>query len=67
MSVSNFDQKFQTHSHEISREGWQWANEQVIKFYWRSRLFSGFVTTGRYGKWSTDTLHSYWFVSRWHW
>jgi len=20
--------------HKIFREGWQWANEQVIKFYW---------------------------------
>jgi len=23
--------------HEIFREGWQWANEQMIKFWWRSR------------------------------
>ena len=22
--------------HEIFREGWQWANEQMIKFWWRS-------------------------------
>jgi len=22
--------------HEIFREGWQWANEQTIKFWWRS-------------------------------
>jgi len=22
--------------HEIFREGWQWANEQMIKFRWRS-------------------------------
>jgi len=22
--------------HEIFREGWQWASEQTIKFWWRS-------------------------------
>jgi len=22
--------------HEIFREGWQWASEQMIKFWWRS-------------------------------
>jgi len=22
--------------HEIFREGWQWDNEQMIKFWWRS-------------------------------
>jgi len=22
--------------HEIFREGWQWANEQMVKFWWRS-------------------------------
>ena len=21
--------------HEIFREGWQWANEEVIKFWWQ--------------------------------
>jgi len=26
----------QTYLHESSREGWQWANEQMIKFRWRS-------------------------------
>jgi len=38
---------------------WQWASEQMGKFWWRSGspyiwihgLFSGFVTIGRYGKW----------------
>jgi len=24
--------------HEIFREGWQWAIEQVIKFWWQSML-----------------------------
>jgi len=27
---------FQTDLHEIFREGWQWANEQMIKFWWQS-------------------------------
>jgi len=27
----------QTDLHEILREGWQWDNEQMIKFWWRSR------------------------------
>jgi len=27
---------FQTGLHDICREGWQWANEQTIKFWWRS-------------------------------
>jgi len=26
--------------HEIFREGWQWVNEQMIKFWWRSRTHS---------------------------
>jgi len=25
--------------HEIFREGWQWASEQMIKFWWRSELW----------------------------
>ena len=28
--------KFRTDLHEIFREGWQWANEQMVKFWWRS-------------------------------
>ena len=27
---------FQTDLHEIFREGWQWANEQMLKFWWQS-------------------------------
>jgi len=23
--------------HEVFREGWKWVNEQMIKFWWRSR------------------------------
>ena len=37
LSVSNFVQKLLTDLHEIFREGWQWASEQMIKFWWRSR------------------------------
>jgi len=32
LSVSNFVQNFQTDLHEIFREGWQWASEQLSKF-----------------------------------
>jgi len=28
--------------HEIFRKGWQWANEQMIKFWWLSGLPSGY-------------------------
>jgi len=27
---------FRMDLHEIFREGWQWANEQIVKFWWRS-------------------------------
>ena len=30
-------QNIQTNLHEIFREGWQWANKQLIKFWWQSR------------------------------
>ena len=33
---------FQTDLHEIFMEGWQWANEQMIKFWWRSGSLSGY-------------------------
>jgi len=32
---------FGTDLHEIFREGWQWASEQMIKFWWRSASLSG--------------------------
>ena len=38
LSVSNFAQIFRTDLHEIFREGWQWENEQMIKFWWRSQI-----------------------------
>jgi len=31
-----------TDLHEIFREVWQWANEQTIKFWWKSRPPSGY-------------------------
>jgi len=35
LSVSNFVKKhFRTDLHEIFEEGWQWAIEQTIKFWW---------------------------------
>ena len=33
---------FWTELHEIFREGWQWADEQIIKFLWRSGSPSGY-------------------------
>ena len=33
-------ENFRTDLHEIFREGWQWANEQTIKFWWRFGLIS---------------------------
>ena len=33
---------FRTDFHEIFREHWQWANEQMMKFQWRSRSPSGY-------------------------
>ena len=35
--LATLHKNFQTDLHTIFREGWQWANEQVIKFWWRSR------------------------------
>jgi len=55
--LATLRKNFRTHLHAILREGWQWASEQMIKFWWRSDrrldtiqgLFSGFVTIERYG------------------
>jgi len=33
---------FLTDLHEIFREGWQWASEQMFKFWWRSGSLSGY-------------------------
>jgi len=48
LCVSNFSQKLQN---EIFREGWQWATERMIKFWWRSgsgiRIGSGSVSPHR--------------------
>jgi len=38
-------------------EGWQWANEQMFKFCWRSGSPSGygFAAIGRHEKWYQST------------
>jgi len=36
-----------TDLHEIFRESWQWANEQMIKLWWRSRSQIGIATLVR--------------------
>jgi len=35
LSVNNLRKNFWTDLHEIFREGWQWASEQMIEFRWR--------------------------------
>jgi len=34
--IASLRQNFRTDLHGIFREGWQWANEQKIKFWWLS-------------------------------
>jgi len=34
--LATLRRNFRTDLHEIFREGWQWANEQMIKFWWQS-------------------------------
>jgi len=36
--LATLHKNFQTVLHDIFRQGWQWAIEQMIKFWWRSRL-----------------------------
>ena len=40
--LASLCKNFQTHLHEIFREGWQWAIEQMVKFRWRSGSLSGY-------------------------
>jgi len=35
-------ENFYTDLHEIFTEGWQWAIEQMVKFWWRSGSMSGY-------------------------
>jgi len=34
--LATLRKNFRTDLHEIFRDGWQWANEQMVKFWWRS-------------------------------
>jgi len=34
--LATLHKNFRTDLHAIFRESWQWANEQMIKFWWRS-------------------------------
>jgi len=36
--LATLRKNFRTDLHDILREGWQWANERMIKFRWRSAL-----------------------------
>ena len=42
LSVSNFAKNFRTNLHKTFREGWQWANEQITKFWQRFGSPSGY-------------------------
>ena len=59
--LATLRKNFSMDLHEIFREGLQWADDQTIKFLWRSgspsgyRVVSGFVTIGRYGNWYQPT------------
>jgi len=60
--LATLRKNLQTDMHELLREDWQWAVEQMVKFWWHpdhplniQGLFSGFVTIGRYGKWYQPT------------
>jgi len=62
--LATLRKNFQTDLHESFGEGLQWANEQLIKLWWRSdqrldtQIVSGFVSIGRYGKWyQPNALH----------
>jgi len=35
--LATLRKNFQRDLHEIFREGWRWADKQMIKFWWRSR------------------------------
>jgi len=40
--LTTLRKNFRTDLHEIFREGWQWAIEQVVTFWWRSESPSGY-------------------------
>jgi len=45
LSVCLFDKtNVRKYLQEIAREGWQWANEQMIKLCWLSEYGSGSVS-----------------------
>jgi len=43
--LATLHKNFQTDLHQIFREGWQWTNEQMTKFWWR------------YGSWIRIQIH----------
>ena len=34
--LATLRENFQTNLHDIFKEGWQWSNEQTLKFWWPS-------------------------------
>jgi len=74
--LATLRKNFWTNLHEISREGWQWASEQTITFWWRSGSPSGYRDCFPDSSLLGDTevvngvnllllpvIHSYWFGS----
>jgi len=51
LSISNFAQKLPD-LHDFFMEGWQWANEQMMEFWWRSGSPFGYRDSFR--------IHHYW-------
>ena len=45
--LATLHKNVQTDLHEIFWEGWLWANEQMIKFWWRSGSWIRIVTLVR--------------------
>ena len=41
--LATLRKNFQTDLHEIFRDGWQWASEQMVKFRWRYGSLCGYV------------------------
>jgi len=48
--LATLPKNFQTDLHELFREGWHWASEQKVKFWWRSGSgIASAITGGRLG------------------
>jgi len=46
--LATLRKNLRTDLHEIFKDGWQWANEQIVKFWWQSGLRTGSGSVSRY-------------------